>query len=168
MPVDDTTPNGGQALAVEAMMATSRLMTAVVARTFTAVDDSLSVPQLRVVVMLYYGAPMNLRSIAEGLGVNASNATRACDKLVVAGLVSRNENPEDRRHRTLELTKEGRGLVQSLMTHRRAILDEIIGQLSPTEQRRLSRGLTAFLAAAEESSFMPSSGGNNSIIPWMR
>ena len=52
-------------------------------------DTTVSVPQMRVLVLLWTGEPLNLSAVAEGLGVNASNASRTCDRLVAAGLVER-------------------------------------------------------------------------------
>ncbi len=149
-------------------MATSRLMTAVVARTLMDLNDAVSVPQLRVLVMLSYRAPLNLTAIAQGLGVNASNASRTCEKLVVSGLVAREEDPADRRQVALALTASGRRLVGSLMESRRVILDEIVGQLSQVEQRRLVSGLTAFMVAANGSGLSTSPDGSESVIPWIR
>ncbi len=153
--------------ATEVLMAASRLMTAVVARTMGAVDESVSVPQLRVMVMLSRAAPMNLTAVAQGLGVNASNASRTIDKLVTSGLVARDADPVDRRQVSLALTASGLQLVQSLMAARRAILDEIVGQLKPVEQRRLTQALGAFLAA-DESGPNPSSVDGESLVSWIR
>ncbi|SFC64880.1 DNA-binding transcriptional regulator, MarR family [Nocardioides terrae] len=154
--------------ATEAMMDASRLMTAVVARTFRAVDESISVPQLRVLVMLRFRAPMNLSGIAEGLGVNSSNASRTCDKLVAAGLVTRVEDEADRRHVSLSLTEHGAQVVDAVMAERERILDSIVGQLSPAGQRRLAAGVKSFLAAATTAGLQPGAGGQNSLIPWLR
>lgn len=149
-------------------MATSRLVTAVVARTFRTVDESISVPQLRVLVMLHYRAPLNLMAIAEGLAVNASNASRTCDRLVAAGLVTRQEAAEDRRHVSLSLSERGTQVVEALMADREAILDDVIGRLSPAQQKRLAAGLDAFLVAAADAGLHPGAGGQYSLIPWLR
>ena len=152
--------------AVETLLSASRLMTALVAQTLANVEDSVSVPQLRVLVMLQYEGPMNLTSIAEGLGVNPSNASRTCDKLAAAGLVERRDDQRDRRHLSISLTAKGRGLVDSLMDDRRALLDEIVGEMKPADQRRLARALDAFLGAADRSN--GNLVGHGAILHWMR
>jgi DNA-binding MarR family transcriptional regulator len=166
--VTETMPTSDRQAATEALMATSRWMTAAVARTLVDMEDAVSVPQLRVLVMLSYRAPLNLTTIARGLGVNASNASRTCEKLVVSGLAVREEDPTDRRHLALALTPSGLRLVGSLMESRRVVLDEVVGHLSPVEQRRLAQGLTAFLAAAPGSGPGAGSDGSDSLIPWIR
>ncbi len=140
-----------EAMAVEALMATSRVMTAVVARTLAAVEHTVSVPQLRVLVMLQYEGSLNLKSIAHGLGVNPSNASRACDKLVSSGLISRGGAEHDRRNVSISLTAEGRGLVDDLMRQRAELLGRAVADLPPADRRRLVQGLSAFLVAVETS-----------------
>jgi DNA-binding MarR family transcriptional regulator len=81
-----TAAPGSQEPATEALLALSRTMTAVLARTLGRVA-TVSVPQLRVLVLLDTRGPMNPKALAENLGVNASNASRTCEQLVAAGLL---------------------------------------------------------------------------------
>jgi len=155
--------------AVDALMATSRLMTAVVARTLADVDQSVSVPQLRVLVMLHGEGPMNLTAIAEGLGVNPSNASRTCDQLVAAALVRRQEDARDRRAISVDLTAKGRRLVDSLMDARRAAIEDLVQHLSSTELKRLARGLAAFLDTVDGTGKDGGlQGGESSLLHWIR
>ena len=72
---------------ISPLMLASRAVAAAMVRSLESVDASVSVPQMRVLVLLWTGEPLNLSAVAEGLGVNASNASRTCDRLVAAGLV---------------------------------------------------------------------------------
>lgn len=157
-----------QAAATEAMMAVSRTMTAIVARTLSEVADELTVPQLRVLVLLNSRGPMNLTTIAEHLDVNASNASRTCDQLVAAGQISRGSNPDDRRSAVFQLTSEGSQLLDGIMAARRQLIDGVIARMDPGDQRLLTQGLEAFLAAVaamppEESIGLP----DGRLIPWL-
>ncbi|HEU5036586.1 MAG TPA: MarR family transcriptional regulator [Nocardioides sp.] len=152
--------------AVELLMATSRLMTAIVARTLADVHQSVTVPQLRVLVMLHGQGPMNLTPIAAALGVNPSNATRTCDRLVAAGLVRREADPSDRRTVAVTLTPKGRRLVDSLLDARRAVLAEVAGHLRPADRRALTKGLGAFLDAVPQTSQDHDDGG--ALLTWVR
>ena len=96
---------------VEATMLAARALVAISARSVTAVEDVVTPPQLRVLVMIASRGPLNLGAVARGLGVHPSNATRACDRLVSAGLVDRRDDPADRRNLQLQLTEDGRRLV---------------------------------------------------------
>ena len=66
-------------------MLASRAVLAAAVRALESVDRSVTVPQMRVLVLLWTGEPLNLSAVTEGLGVNASNASRTCDRLVNGG-----------------------------------------------------------------------------------
>src|SRR6476659_4225674 len=68
---------------------------------------------------------MNLGKVAEALGVHPSNAPRTVERLVVAGLLRRTEDPSDRRYLALELTDAGHDVVQGVMGHRREAIAAI-------------------------------------------
>jgi DNA-binding MarR family transcriptional regulator len=139
----------GTDAATDVLMQASRLMTAVVARTLAGAPHTVTVPQLRVLVMLHTHGGLNLGTIAAGLAVNPSNASRTCDKLVEAGLVARTTDPEDRRRGVFELSEQGRGMVASLMQQRRAMLDEMVSRMPGRARHQLTRGLTALIEAAD-------------------
>jgi DNA-binding MarR family transcriptional regulator len=130
------------------LMVASRTVTAAIVRSLSRVSATVSVPQLRVLVMLSTRGRMNLSSVAEALGVNVSNASRTCDKLVRADLVDRQTDPHDRRHVSLDLTRSGRRLVDDVMAHREEILGSVVAEMPPEERRRLMEALTQFNAAA--------------------
>ncbi|MBA2555595.1 MAG: MarR family transcriptional regulator, partial [Geodermatophilaceae bacterium] len=82
---------------VDAVMAASRVLVAVSAQSMDGVDEVVSPIQMRTLVILAGRGAMRAAELAEALGVHPSNATRACDKLVAAGLLDRRENPQNRR-----------------------------------------------------------------------
>lgn len=156
------------ARATEALLAVSRTMTAVVARTLTAVAEEITVPQLRVLVLLDSRGPMNLSSLAQHLDVNPSNASRTCDQLVASGTVERAAAEGDRRRVQLRLTDRGTAFVAGLMAARRDLLRAVVDRVPPDDLAVLARGLEAFsvaVAAAppEETVGLP----DGRIIPWL-
>lgn len=149
-------------------MTVSRTMTAIVARTLSEVAEQITVPQLRVLVLLNTRGPMNLTTIAEHLGVNPSNAGRTCDQLVGTGRLLPAPDPQDKRSTIMELTADGARFVAELMTARRRLIDDVISRMDPEEQRALSHALGAFVSAveaapAEEAIGLP----DGRIIPWL-
>ncbi len=128
------------------MIAVSRSMTAIVARTLGEVADELTVPQLRVLVLLNSCGPMNLTTIAQHLDVNPSNASRTCDQLVIAGRISSQPDRDDRRSAVLQLTHAGSRLLAGIMSARRRLIDGGIVRMDPADWRMLAQGLKAFTA----------------------
>ncbi len=148
---------------VEALMAASKVLTAVVSRSLTEAGASVTTPQLRVLVMLSSRGPLNLTAVADGLGVSVSNASRTCDQLVAARLVTRREDTEDRRSVVLRLSRSGRALVERLMAHRRLVFTSITDGMSASDRDVLARGLDAFLRAAEN---VAGTDGPDHEHPW--
>jgi DNA-binding MarR family transcriptional regulator len=135
---------------VEAVMLAARVLVAVSAQSVAALDDMVTLPQLRVLVMVSSRGQLNLGAVAAGLGVHASNATRTVDRLVVAGLISRSEDPTDRRHLALELTAQGHAVVEKVMNDRREAIAKILRRMPSSRRRSLVPALRAFAEAGGE------------------
>ena len=129
-------------------MGAADVLLRVAARSVAEVEDVVSTPQLRVLVLVHSRGPQNLSGVAAELGVHASNATRTCERLVAAGLLERLEDPADRRYVRLELTQNGKGLVDTVLEHRRQAIAEVISQMPAGRRPAMAAALEAFAAAA--------------------
>lgn len=135
---------------VEAVLVASRVLVAISAQSIAALETQVTVPQLRAMVVIASLRRTNLAALAEAMGVHASNATRACDRLVELGLLDRRDNPTDRRNVTLELTGKGRRLVAAVMARRRRAIRQVLRAMSAEGRSRLVPVLTEFASAAGE------------------
>jgi DNA-binding MarR family transcriptional regulator len=142
-------PSAGQ---IDAVLRASRALVGVAAASIAEIDDVVTVPQYRVLVMLRTRGPLNLASMAAALDVNPSNASRTCDRLAKARLLDRRESPEDRRNVTLTLTDAGRRLVDKVIRHRRVAIERVLRKMSASERDRLAKALSVFADAAGEPS----------------
>jgi DNA-binding MarR family transcriptional regulator len=136
-------------LDLEPLMAASRTINAVIVRSMASVDRALSVPELRVMVILARVEQASLTEVAERLGVNASNASRACDQLVKRRLVRRKEDAQDRRRVVLTLSASGERVVQRVMDRRRELFEEIVAAMPAEHRAALIAALGPFNAAAD-------------------
>lgn len=136
---------------VEAVMAAARVLVAVTARSVAAVEDVVTLSQLRVLVIVASRTAPNLGAVATSLGVHPSNATRTVDRLVTAGLLDRSDDPTDRRNLVLELTPEGHELVKRVMNDRRAAIADILDRMPPGRRRSLVPVMRAFAEAGGET-----------------
>ncbi|MEU7640178.1 MarR family winged helix-turn-helix transcriptional regulator [Streptomyces sp. NPDC039016] len=131
-----------------AVMTASRLFVALSARALAETEPTLTLPQLRTLVVLHGEGPVKLAALAAGLDVNPSTAMRMVDKLEARGLVDRQLNPGNRREVILALKPHGRRLVEKVLAHRHQEIQAIVASL-PTERRaELVRGLRALTDAA--------------------
>lgn len=136
---------------VEAVMNAARVLVAVSARSVAAVEDVVTLPQLRVLVVVASRTAPNLGMVASGLGVHPSNATRAVDRLVSAGLLDRGDDPTDRRNLVLALTAKGQELVDQVMAQRRDAIAAILDRMPPSRRRSLVPVMRAFAEAAGDT-----------------
>ena len=93
-------------------------------------------------------------SSADELGAIPSSATRLCDRLVAADLITREAGSADRREVFLQLTASGRRVVRQVRDLRRDGLREALEACTPRERRALLSGLQALAArmtAADEA-----------------
>ncbi|MFN2540145.1 MAG: MarR family winged helix-turn-helix transcriptional regulator [Mycobacteriales bacterium] len=103
----------------------------------------VSTSQLQALLVLHERGPMNLTTLADELGAIPSSATRLCDRLVAADLISRETGAADRREVFLQVTSSGRRIVRQVRDLRRQGLREAIDMCTPRERRELLSGLRA-------------------------
>jgi DNA-binding MarR family transcriptional regulator len=87
--------------------------------------------------------------LSEELGISPASASRAADALVRKKLVTRVEDPDDRRIRRLALTARGRDLVDRIISARLAGLEDFTASLDSDERRKLEAALDALLMRPE-------------------
>lgn len=140
----------------EAVMAASRLLVALSARALAEAGSTLTLPQLRALVVLEGCGPVKLAALAATLAVNPSTALRMVERLEIGGLVDRRVNPGNRREVVLQLTEPGAALVRTVLDHRHREIAALVSRL-PTEVRTgLVVGLRALTALDDDSGTTPS------------
>lgn len=135
---------------VTAILTASRVLVGVSARSLADVEDTVTLTQFRTLVVLDGHGVMNLNRLADLLGVNSSTAMRMIDRLLAADLVTRQDNPANRREVLLDLTDQGRDLVQRVSDTRRAEIARIVKAMPASERSELVNALRAFADAAGE------------------
>lgn len=135
---------------VEAVLWASRALVGIAAASVAEAEELVTVPHLRILVFVATRRPVNLAAVAQALGVHPSNASRAVDRLIKAGLLDRRDAPEDRRHLTLTLTPAGRELVDRVSTHRRDAISAVLARMTTDDRNALAYTMRRFAAAAGE------------------
>ncbi|MET7463658.1 MarR family transcriptional regulator [Nonomuraea sp. NPDC005501] len=92
-------------------------------------SSNLTMRQLKVVMVLALHGSASGQELAHDLGVGLGTVTGIVDRLVAQGLVSRHEDPHDRRVRRVELTAEGTDLIGRIqdagMQHYRRVMEHL-------------------------------------------
>src|SRR5512136_700676 len=80
---------------------------------FFARENGLTMPQFGTMMRLYHKGACGVSHISSDLGVTNSAASQMLERLVQLNLISRTEDPSDRRVRQIILTEKGRQIVQA-------------------------------------------------------
>ena len=114
-----------------------------------------SVAQWVVLRVLFDHDAMPLKEIVARVGVDQGSLSRMVERLLLRGLVSRRENPVDRRELSISLTREGRKLVPVLAREADDNDREFFKSLTKTERVRLLKTVDSLLAQNGNSEGMP-------------
>lgn len=90
---------------------------------------------------------LTISEVADYLLITHSAASRAVDRLVREGLVSRAENPADRRQKQLRLTEKGTALVENLNSVWASGIERLAVSLSSEEQEQFRLLIVHMMAA---------------------
>lgn len=136
---------------VDALIAASRALVAVAARSVAGLGTEVTLPQYRALVVLASRGPRRGGvDLAAELGVNPSTATRLIDRLVRADLVDRRPLEGDRRAVLVTLRPAGRRLVTTVNRRRRVEVSRIVAALPRHVGVEAIPALRAFAEAAGE------------------
>lgn len=111
-------------------------------------ERGLTLPQLRILFRIREEPGIGVRELAQAFDVSASNISQQVEKLVVRGLVTRADRPEDRRQVAHTLTPGGEAAASEVSQEGRAFLRATLGRLSAREQEQLARLLHRVLEVA--------------------
>lgn len=116
-----------------------------------AKERGLSMTQMVILRHIHAHVPAgcNVSFISERMGLTNAAISQTLDRLVDQGLVSRTEDPQDRRSKRLQLTARGEQLLAESMEAQQAWVSGLVARLDEREQE-LVRSSFELLAARLE------------------
>jgi len=111
-------------------------------------EFGISIPEWRVLAHLYHSGDISVRDIEARADMEKSKVSRAASRLEAGGFITKAVNDADRRLLALQLTPEGRALVQRLIPVAMQFQTEMLARLGALSQG-LDDGLSALLTAKE-------------------
>lgn len=136
----------------DAFLTSARALVGLAVRSINAAPLEVTVMQHRVLVLLASQGEQSVTELADQLGVNASNASRVCDRLERLALVSRRRSTTDARSVKVALTTDGMELLHAVNRYRRNEIRRILGSLPTDLGVRAVEALRTFNQAAHERS----------------
>lgn len=83
-------------------------------------------------------------TLAEHVGIEGPSLVRLLDQLCAAGLVRRDEDPDDRRAKTISLTDEGRAVTARMEDDLRTLRARVLKSVTRADLEATLRVLNAF------------------------
>ena len=110
---------------------------------------NLTISQLKSILFIYDRGQANYREIAGALGVTPSVVTGIVDRLTSHGILNRVSNPADRRTQWLQVTEEGKEILNSIRQENMKGLAQVLETMKEEDLSALVQGLTALFQAAQ-------------------
>jgi len=115
-----------------------------------AKSTGLSMPQFSLLMQMHHKGACGMSEVSERFEITPAAASQLVDKLVQNGFIQREEDPNDRRAKLLNLTDKGRDLIGRGMEERYRWVDELAGKLSAEERAQISAALNIMTEAAKD------------------
>ena len=115
-----------------------------------AKSTGLSMPQFSILMQLHHRGNCAIGDISERFDITNAAASQLVDKLVQGGFIRREEDPQDRRAKMLNLTEKGRDLIQRGIEERYRWVDQLSGKLTTEERAQVTDALNIMTRAAQE------------------
>ena len=105
--------------------------------------------QLRALFVVAKHGPMSVSALAEAIEATLASTSPLADRLVKAGYLEREPDPDDRRRVLLAATARGQEVADTLMRRFHERFERLVGAMSPEGREALEAGLTDMIRAAE-------------------
>ncbi|PZM79292.1 MAG: MarR family transcriptional regulator [Candidatus Melainabacteria bacterium] len=112
--------------------------------------DKASVPQIRALSFIRRNPSTTLTTVSEYLAVSNATTSSIVDRLVKKGLVSRSEDPNERRCLQLKLTQKGQEEYRVVEDLAISELTKVLMRLPDDKVKQIQTGLRILKEAMEE------------------
>jgi DNA-binding MarR family transcriptional regulator len=113
------------------------------------VSDDVTSPQSSVLLSIYEGGEVDLRTVGANASLDRSTLSAVVDRLIRRHYVSRRRDPKDSRKHLLALTEEGKAVSAELQRRSELLNRRLLRLLAEEDSAHLVSLLQRFVAAAE-------------------
>jgi DNA-binding MarR family transcriptional regulator len=113
------------------------------------VELDFTMPQLKIVIMLFIAGPMRMSDLAAELGVTLATATGLVDRLVENDMVVRESQPDDRRVVLCRLSATGQKIVSGIWESSRNNSRTLLEKMDDDTLVKFTEVLETMLVSAE-------------------
>ena len=111
----------------------------------------MTLSQCHALVEIGRAGVLSVNELSDRLGLDKSTVSRSADKLVLEGLLQREETANDRRYVSLTLSSEGIAAYNNLEQRLTTYFDSVISEIDPAERKMVLKGLQTLTAALKSN-----------------
>ncbi len=115
-----------------------------------AKNNGLTMPQFGAMFHIFHSGGCGVSEIGSDLGVTNSAASQMLDRLVQTKLISRSEDPSDRRGKLLVLTDKGREILVKGSLANQVWLEDLARSMTPEEQEQVRQAIIVLIEKARQ------------------
>jgi DNA-binding MarR family transcriptional regulator len=113
-------------------------------------DNGLTMAQFGTLLRLFHRGACGVSDIGSELGVTNSAASQMLERLVQLKLVTRSEDPVDRRVKQIVITDKGSTILKDSSQAFHAWMEDVAKSLTPTEQEQIRDALSLLIDKARQ------------------
>lgn len=113
-------------------------------------STGLSMPQFSMMMQMYHRGACGMSEVSERFEITPAAASQLVDKLVQSGFIMRQEDPNDRRAKLLDITQKGRELIEQGIEERYRWVEEMEARLTEEEREQISEALDLMTRIGQE------------------
>jgi len=113
-------------------------------------STGLTMPQFSILMQLHYKGSCGMSEISEHFDISNAAASQLVEKLVQGGYIERDEDPNDRRAKQIQLTSKGRKLIEMGVNERYRWMDDLTSKLSAEEKLQVAESFKVLTEAAAQ------------------
>jgi len=120
-----------------------------------AKDRGLTMAQFGALLHIFHKGACGVSDIGSDLGVTNSAASQMLERLVQQKIITRSEDPADRRVKQIVLTDKGRQILQESEHANQSWLEELASKMTPVEQEQVRAALIILIEKAGQLEIAP-------------
>jgi DNA-binding MarR family transcriptional regulator len=102
-----------------------------------AKENGMSMSQIMTLFRIQHKGARGVSDIGDELGITSAASSQMLERLVQQGLITRSEDPQDRRMKQIVLTDKGNEKICASIKARQEWMENLIATLSPAEQEQV-------------------------------
>ncbi|MHA1341052.1 MAG: MarR family winged helix-turn-helix transcriptional regulator [Promethearchaeota archaeon] len=111
---------------------------------------NLSLLNFGILLKIKFKGSLSITTISSNYGITKAATSQIIDKLVQAGYLNRSEDKNDRRKKIIEITNEGKSLIEKIFRIQQNWIEKLTQSLNEEERKKIEDSVLLLLEKANK------------------